>query len=512
MHRTISSKVVFSKQCDHDIGLMPLWLHWYKNIFKADKIIITPVKTPKSSIDKTTEFYESEGLKVQPLYFDSWDDGIVWKAQLDIIKNELNENLTDTLILSADTDQYFSPVSEKLLTRELVFRRIFLYSDQEITPDNIDSAKLFSHSSLDLIAGFYGELDNDRIHATGHFAGINPRNRAPIEFHLSLRGFSQFLQKVLSLAVEKDDLPSAIHWKKWASLYQEGGESALREEYYRMMESQMSVYDELAYESTFRSLLTKDALSLANNNQDDKLKIDLPFASQVVNSRFEIQTSSGTQTRYLKYPINEAFLFSQIFKNEPYKTDSGRESCISSPDLIIDIGANIGLFSLYMKSIYPEAEVHAFEANKDTFSLLSYNLSSLERTTTYQFGWGDSDRSIDLYRHPFNSFDDSMIPASNYHLIPNGCPIRSSPGLFDEIFNPSKTIMMRIACNGNEDRIILSLGERLYFISILFLEHLDAEYLKVLSESLSPVFSLKSIVTTDFRYIACLELVDSLTT
>lgn len=44
-----------------------------------------------------------------------------------------------------------------------------------------------------------------------------------------------------------------------------------------------------------------------------------------------------------------------------------------SSQTIIDLGANIGMFSLYALSIWPDAVVHAFEPSQRTFQILARN-------------------------------------------------------------------------------------------------------------------------------------------
>jgi FkbM family methyltransferase len=43
------------------------------------------------------------------------------------------------------------------------------------------------------------------------------------------------------------------------------------------------------------------------------------------------------------------------------------------PEIIIDLGANVGLFSLYALSRWPSAQVHSLEASPDTYPVLCHN-------------------------------------------------------------------------------------------------------------------------------------------
>jgi FkbM family methyltransferase len=63
--------------------------------------------------------------------------------------------------------------------------------------------------------------------------------------------------------------------------------------------------------------------------------------------------------------------FWQVFVNKEYDINYGK----IIPKTIIDAGANIGLFSVFMKNKFPDSFIIAIEPNKDNFSLMSENLS-----------------------------------------------------------------------------------------------------------------------------------------
>jgi FkbM family methyltransferase len=64
------------------------------------------------------------------------------------------------------------------------------------------------------------------------------------------------------------------------------------------------------------------------------------------------------------------FMFKEIFKQEIYKFRSRNRK-----PYIIDAGANIGLSTIYFKSIYPESEIIAFEPDNSIFNYLQKNIS-----------------------------------------------------------------------------------------------------------------------------------------
>jgi FkbM family methyltransferase len=69
------------------------------------------------------------------------------------------------------------------------------------------------------------------------------------------------------------------------------------------------------------------------------------------------------------------FMKREIFDLEIYKFSTTR----SSP-LIIDCGANIGLSVIYLKQLFPQATVVAFEPDRQIFSILQRNVAAFNLT------------------------------------------------------------------------------------------------------------------------------------
>ncbi|KAI9148841.1 FkbM family methyltransferase [Paramyrothecium foliicola] len=63
------------------------------------------------------------------------------------------------------------------------------------------------------------------------------------------------------------------------------------------------------------------------------------------------------------------FIYKEIFEDHCYRT-----SGLPRDPVVIDVGANIGLFCLYIKQHYPLAKILAFEPAPQSFSVLQRNL------------------------------------------------------------------------------------------------------------------------------------------
>lgn len=67
-------------------------------------------------------------------------------------------------------------------------------------------------------------------------------------------------------------------------------------------------------------------------------------------------------------------LFMDVFARASYMNPG--IPTIKSGDIVVDIGANIGMFSLFAASLSPDVQVYAFEPASDTFALLQKNVEA----------------------------------------------------------------------------------------------------------------------------------------
>lgn len=241
-------KVVFSKQADHDIDLVPFWYHWYKHIFHADIIIVTPIKLPSSSIQQVTDFYRDKDVIIHPVEMEQWDARNIWSIQREAVSRYTKYTL-DYIAISADTDQFFEPPDFMEIKDQLVvYERIDLVTDQ--TPDvatvNDMNCSVFlpdTKSMLvpkkDFTAAFVNNLHHKDVFLTGHYNGklkrISNQNINLQEFHIRLRGVNKFIEKIEALTFNNLYGPVSSHFKKWVSILNQDGKEGLAQEYLRLL-------------------------------------------------------------------------------------------------------------------------------------------------------------------------------------------------------------------------------------------------------------------------------------
>lgn len=90
----------------------------------------------------------------------------------------------------------------------------------------------------------------------------------------------------------------------------------------------------------------------------------------------ELVALSNTLSCYAPNPKEAEFIYKEIFEDHCYDIPNlfPAPRSESSGPFIIDAGANIGLFTLYMKQKYPTSKILAFEPAPQLYRLLCRNL------------------------------------------------------------------------------------------------------------------------------------------
>ncbi|MBI72539.1 MAG: methyltransferase [Candidatus Marinimicrobia bacterium] len=178
---------------------------------------------------------------------------------------------------------------------------------------------------------------------------------------------------------------------------------------------------------------------------------------------------------------------------------------LEQSDIILDIGANIGILGLDLSKKYPMINIHSFEPIDDIFSVLKANtvLSKNKNFKSYNFGISDKSESIELTYFPnapalssandeiwnskkdlIEAFDGSIqnapsnwwwkkfIPKFTYaffvkNLIRNKkkitCKLKPLSKVIEEL-SLKKIDLLKIDCEGNEHKVINGIKEENWLI------------------------------------------------
>lgn len=81
---------------------------------------------------------------------------------------------------------------------------------------------------------------------------------------------------------------------------------------------------------------------------------------------------------------------------------------------ILDIGANVGQFSTVINTIFPKANIYAFEPLPDCFQKLKLRMAGCEKFTGLNFGLGDQSGSLMFERNAYSP-SSSFLEIADAH-------------------------------------------------------------------------------------------------
>jgi FkbM family methyltransferase len=164
---------------------------------------------------------------------------------------------------------------------------------------------------------------------------------------------------------------------------------------------------------------------------------------------------SGTSDRGLIYEV----LVRNPKKAEYYVSDD------IQPKVIFDIGANIGVVSLWLAEKYPSAQIHAFEPMPENLTLLQKNTQHKLNIFVHKFGLSNENKRVPVYRNldtnnlgGFSEFRRENDPqnAGNLDVIDFKMDVRSTAEIIDELQLESIDLI-KIDTEGGEFEIIKSI-------------------------------------------------------
>ncbi len=170
-------------------------------------------------------------------------------------------------------------------------------------------------------------------------------------------------------------------------------------------------------------------------------------------------------------PINEVFRIKEIFHEQIYSIM--RLNTQNKPLTIIDVGANIGLFAIYMKCLNPENVIYCFEPSPGTLNLLKKNVGSIKGISIYPYGLFSSEGIAKMYLNNENTGENSIkatpTDVSDIKKTIN-IPLKESNSEFDKL-NITELNVLKIDTEGCEVDILENIRHRLDAIDYILLEY-----------------------------------------
>lgn len=189
-------------------------------------------------------------------------------------------------------------------------------------------------------------------------------------------------------------------------------------------------------------------------SEHDKLKLVpryTPASTFINNCELQITDSASF-----------LFMYDEIFKSEIYKFTTDKRS-----PYIIDAGANIGLASIYFKSLYPDAEIVAFEPDPNIYQVLKSNIKNFgfEGIELIEKGLWNDDLSLRFLSEGADAGILNTLSKSNTTNLKNVPVVSLKPYLL-------KTVdFLKLDIEGAETVVLKDIAEDLNKVERIFVEY-----------------------------------------
>ena len=121
------------------------------------------------------------------------------------------------------------------------------------------------------------------------------------------------------------------------------------------------------------------------------------FAKDIRNKTNKLKTYiwNGNKVYYRTGSSDMTLIYGILLKSK-YKSEYFFPKQIN-PKVILDIGGNIGITSIYLASIFPEATIYTFEPFHDNFEILKKNTQQYSNIKVFNIGLGSKNGDFKVY-------------------------------------------------------------------------------------------------------------------
>ena len=183
--------------------------------------------------------------------------------------------------------------------------------------------------------------------------------------------------------------------------------------------------------------------------------------------RVRLNGAAGNRTVWI--PQNEVFRIRNIFEEHEYSIPP--HHIPTGPLTIVDIGANVGLFALYMKNLRQDCDVYCFEPAAQTVELLKRNIADHPRIHLFPYALSNGEGMADLHLHPDNGGENSL---KSVEKSPPGHTIRvqvKDAATALQSIGLSYVDILKIDTEGSEVDILESLLPLLPYVGVVMIEY-----------------------------------------
>ena len=139
------------------------------------------------------------------------------------------------------------------------------------------------------------------------------------------------------------------------------------------------------------------------------------FVKDLKDKSHNIGWLSWNNTKvYYRSSTSDMTLIYEILLKSKYKSEYYLPQKLN-PNVIFDIGGNIGITAVYLAKLFPMAVIYTFEPMPENFEILQKNIKQYENIKAFNFGLGSKNGKFKVYlsSDPENYGGVSFYPLSN---------------------------------------------------------------------------------------------------
>jgi FkbM family methyltransferase len=158
------------------------------------------------------------------------------------------------------------------------------------------------------------------------------------------------------------------------------------------------------------------------------------------------------------------------------------------PNIIIDVGANVGAATFFFMNNYPNAEYYCYEPSLSNYRYLQKNIEGCTNVHTFNFGLSNDSKHVRLYLGNSQCLQNSVIPSIEVTEKFEDVELRSANSELGKIIRDK--CILKIDTEGCELPILKDIEDHLKKVDIVYLEYHSESDRIALEQLLNPGFSL----------------------